>query len=290
MISVIIPAHNEETVIRRCLDALLTNASPGEFDVTVVCNGCHDQTAQVARSFGAAVRVIETHVASKVGALNLGDAATDIFPRFYVDADVVLQGQGIRQLAGVLASGRTLAVAPRFRMELSACSWFVRAFYEINGRLPSSCEGIGGSGVYGLSKEGRQRFASFPQITADDRFVRVHFRPDERLTSAESFSAVFAPRCLRDLIHIKTRSHYGNIEINKLYPDLVGNGGTSNRGALLRLAFWPRLWPALLVYFYVKSVAKMRAYRRWRSATANRWERDETSRPRTSPAVTQWPR
>ena len=35
MTSIVIAAHNEETVIGRCLDTLLADAHPGEFDVTV---------------------------------------------------------------------------------------------------------------------------------------------------------------------------------------------------------------------------------------------------------------
>src|SRR5688572_25787192 len=106
MISVVIPAHNEEAVIARCLAALVRGARDGELDVVVVCNGCSDRTAQAARGFGASVTVIETDVASKVHALNLGDAAARSFPRFYIDADVVLPLEHLRQLAAVLNDGR----------------------------------------------------------------------------------------------------------------------------------------------------------------------------------------
>src|SRR4029453_13779336 len=90
MTSIIIPAHNEESVIRRGLHAVLDGAAPGELEVIVVCNGCSDATADVAREFGIAVRVIETDVPSKSNALNLGDAAATRFPRFYLEADGTL--------------------------------------------------------------------------------------------------------------------------------------------------------------------------------------------------------
>ena len=38
--AIIIPAHNEAAVIVRTLTALHQDAMPGEFSVTVVCNGC----------------------------------------------------------------------------------------------------------------------------------------------------------------------------------------------------------------------------------------------------------
>nr|BFE85750.1 hypothetical protein GCM10020093_083510 [Planobispora longispora] len=46
--SVVIPAHNEEGVLRRCLDGLLAGTEPGELDVVVVANACTDRTADVA--------------------------------------------------------------------------------------------------------------------------------------------------------------------------------------------------------------------------------------------------
>ena len=51
MTTVIIPAHNEESEIARCLDALRPSDRPAELQVIVVCNGCTDGTASVARSF-----------------------------------------------------------------------------------------------------------------------------------------------------------------------------------------------------------------------------------------------
>ena len=49
MVSFVIPAHNEEAVIGRCLTALLAGARRDELDIIVVCNGCTDRTAEVAR-------------------------------------------------------------------------------------------------------------------------------------------------------------------------------------------------------------------------------------------------
>ena len=65
MISIVVPARNEGLVIARTLRAMTTGAAPGEIDVIVVCNGCTDDTADIARSFGPPVRVIETEVGSK---------------------------------------------------------------------------------------------------------------------------------------------------------------------------------------------------------------------------------
>jgi hypothetical protein len=163
-------------------------------------------------------------------------------------------------------------------MELSGCSWAVRAFYDINGRLPSAREGIGGSGVYGLSKAGRSRFERFPDLTADDGFVRVQFTPEERATLSDCYSTVFAPKMLKELIAIKTRSHFGSWELRRAYPELWANKGAANGGTLKQLCLRPWLWPKLAIYGYVKVIARHRAYRRLNRGDHKAWERDQSSR------------
>lgn len=286
MTSVIIPAHNEEQVIGRCLSTLLRGSGQDELDIVVVCNGCRDRTADVARAFAPQVRVITTEVASKTHALNLGDAAARGFPRVVVDADVLLPLSDLRQMDQCLRDGDVLAAAPRFHMDLSGCGWAVRAFYDINNRLPSSREGFGGSGVYALSEAGRHRFTEFPRLIADDAFVRVQFTPGERRTLSTCHSTVFAPKTLADLVAIKTRSHLGNHQVRQAVPHLWGHNGPGNRSALLKLSLRPWLWPKLAVYTYVKVAARLRSRAQLRDPHTLKWERDETSRSApAAPAV-----
>jgi glycosyltransferase involved in cell wall biosynthesis len=277
MISVIIPAHNEGSVIARSLKAITIGAAPGGIEVIVVCNGCTDDTASVARSFGPIVNVIVTDVASKTRALNLGDQAANGSTRIYVDADVVIGLNTIRRLASRLASGDVLAVAPKPIFELAGCSWPVRAYYEIRSLLPSSHEGIGGSGVYALSEAGRKRFGEFPTLIADDGYVRIHFQANERETVDSANSTVFPPQTVKDLIVTKTRSHYGSFELSKQYPALWKNRGESNNRSLKRLFNIPRRWPKLAVYCLVTIIARRRAMKRLGGGSL-KWDRDNTSR------------
>ena len=277
MVSIVIPAHNESEVIARTLDAIMRDAAPGEFEIIVVCNGCSDSTAAVARGFGPAVHVIECPVAGKPNALNLGDDAARAFPRIYIDADVIVTTNSIRALADRLGQGDVLAVAPRQKFELTDCSRAVRAYYAVQSRLPSSREGIGGSGVYALSELGRRRFGRFPAVTADDGYVRIQFAANERATIAGAQSIVFAPRRLEDLVAIKSRSHFGNHELARLYPKLWPNRGPSNRRSLLRLFANPLMWPSLAVFCWVAIEARRRARNRQRS-NQQIWTRDQSSR------------
>ena len=203
MISIIIPAHNEENTIGRCLQALLSDAGDGQCEIIAVCNGCKDNTMKIVRSFGKAVQGIETEIASKAYALNLGDEAAVGFPRFYLDADVVLSFETIRKVAAVLDSGHYLAAAPTMKTDCSHSTWFVRSYYTIWQNLPYVREGMIGAGVYALSREGRSRFEKFPDIIGDDRFIRALFKTHERVAVKGCNSNVVAPRNLKGLIKIE---------------------------------------------------------------------------------------
>jgi glycosyltransferase involved in cell wall biosynthesis len=85
MISIVIPAYQEEAYIVRTLVALRATAS---LEVTVVANGCTDRTAEAARAHGA--RVIETPRAGVSHARNLGARESVGDALLFLDADTVL--------------------------------------------------------------------------------------------------------------------------------------------------------------------------------------------------------
>jgi glycosyltransferase involved in cell wall biosynthesis len=282
---VIIPAHNEEAVIGRCLEALLRDAAPREFRVIVVANGCTDRTAEVALEFGDKVVVIDTPTPGKPNALNLGDeAAGDCFPRIYLDGDLVLSTHAARAIARAVGNDGVLAAAPKFRFDLEGASWAVRAYYRIWSLMPYFDTGRI-AGAFALSREGRDRFGAFPEIISDDGYVRLHFAPGERVTIETETVTVVAPRTLGDLLKIKTRSKAGTMELRSRYPELFVNETASEGGSLKRMLRIPWLWPQCAVYAHVNLTAKRRARARL-ARNESIWERDESSRrPRSRGAV-----
>lgn len=277
MISIIVPAHNESAVIARTLKPWVNGPGSERLSIVVVCNGCGDGTASIARRFGPTVRVIETDVASKTHALNLGDQVSSVFPRIYIDADILITLDAIQALASRLERGEVLAVAPTPHVDLTACSLLVRLYFGIRSRLPSSRQGFGGSGVYGLSEAGRRRFAQFPDVIADDTFVRIQFKPEERETLTSVKSTVFPARTIRQLIAVRTRAYAGSFELARRFPELNVNRGGTNSRTLIRLFKEPRLWAGLMIYCWVNIVARYRAVARSREG-ASVWQRDDTSR------------
>ena len=141
-----------------------------------------------------------------------------MFPRFYVDADVMLPLASIRRIAARFADGDALAAAPVMNLDLRGSSLAVRAYYRVWARLPYVREGMIGVGVYALSDEGRRRFGEFPDVIADDGYVRMLFGSDERIRVDDAPVRVYAPERLSDLVRIKTRSRLGRYELQAALP------------------------------------------------------------------------
>jgi acetyltransferase-like isoleucine patch superfamily enzyme/glycosyltransferase involved in cell wall biosynthesis len=274
VLSVIIPAHNEEKVLARCLDALLADSKPGELEILVVANGCTDRTVEIARGYSM-VGVIEVFEASKHAALNAGDAAATVFPRAYLDADITIGAAALRAVAAELDRTGALVGAPRATIDFDGCPAIVRSFYRVWCELPWFTDNPIGSGIYVLSAAGHARVGSFPAITNDDQYVHDLFEPRERATANSHQFFVRPPRTVGGLIRRRTRTLTGQRELDERLGPLPGRAPRISGIDLLR-----RRGAGvgdLLVFAVVTKIATFAAARK-KLRDDRGWERDETSR------------
>jgi hypothetical protein len=272
-VSVVVPAHDEATVIERCLDALTSGAAPGELEIIVVANGCADDTAARARAACPAATVVELEVASKPAALNAGDEHATRFPRLYVDADVELSISALRATAQALREPGTLCAAPKPDFDLTRRPRVVRHYYEVWQQLPYLTDDMVGTGVYGLSEAGRSRFDRFPDITADDQFVLQQFARGERRSVPDARFTVHPPTTVKGLFAIRRRAYRGAAELERAgLASQPAAGGAGRR--LLEVARDPRHVEAVVTYVLLSLAAKAAA----RTMRASGWERDVSAR------------
>jgi glycosyltransferase involved in cell wall biosynthesis len=277
MASIVIPAHNEEQVIGRCLTSILHGAQPGEFDVVVVTNGCTDRTAEIAGSFPG-VRVVDSPVASKPAALNLGDRTAKVFPRLYVDADVEVDPGALRAVSRVLTDGGYDLAAPQLRFDFENRPWSVRAFYDVWSRLPYARDDLVGAGFYGMSERARSKFGDFPDTMSEDFFVHSLVAQNGRRAVPGHYFVLHPPLTLRSLVKIQTRMQAANRRNRELFEDAANQVRATHLRQLAHLAKDVRLLPRLALYGFVVGTAKVRGRWKNRSATVEVWDRDTTAR------------
>ncbi len=273
--SVVIPAHDEEGVLARCLSTLLHGARPGELDVIVVANACIDSTAEVARRHG--VRVIETGTPGKANAIRLGDDAAASFPRLYVDADVDLATDSVRILVETLAQPGVLATSPVPRFDLTGVRPSARRLHKVHELLMADRRGLAGAGVYGLSEAGHARVAPFPEVISDDGFVHRSFAPGERVVSSMASSVVRPAPTFGASLRRRVRVRQGNQQLDGMGLPLAE--GRLRLGSLLGLLRTRRADP-VDASWYLALVLADRVLVRWRTVrrAGVSWGTDSSSR------------
>lgn len=90
MLSVIVPAYNEEKYIRDCLDSVFNQKEIGDFEVIVVDNNSSDKTASIVASRFPQVKIVSETRKGVTFARNCGAKEAKGGIIFFLDADVVL--------------------------------------------------------------------------------------------------------------------------------------------------------------------------------------------------------
>jgi len=96
MISIIIPAHNEEAYLGATLEALERH-NYERFEIIIVANGCTDRTPLVAR--GRCDRLIVLSLKNLGLSRNLGARMANGEVLLFLDADTILEPMALRRIA-----------------------------------------------------------------------------------------------------------------------------------------------------------------------------------------------
>ena len=116
-ISVIIPAHNEEKYIKRCIQSVKKAAAqiPDEVEIIVVCNRCTDRTAEIAGVNGARVVTNEDRCIAKVRNTGIAAAKGEIIVT--IDADNRMTKGTLKEVDELLKSGQYIGGGAPIRFE-----------------------------------------------------------------------------------------------------------------------------------------------------------------------------
>ncbi|MFA5766532.1 MAG: glycosyltransferase [Candidatus Paceibacterota bacterium] len=109
MISVIIPAYNEEKNIGSCLESLFSQKDATDWEIIVVDNASSDRTAEIASGFPG-VKIIKEPKKGVTLARNRGaaEARGDIL--FFLDADAIVSSDYLKRISEKFEKDKDLIV------------------------------------------------------------------------------------------------------------------------------------------------------------------------------------
>ena len=264
-VSVIIPANNEEAYIEACLDALraqsLDFAPAQACEVIVAANACTDATVSLSNKIGEGLievgwrfKVLDIPEPGKLNALNQAERVAQGEVLIYLDADVLCEPTMIRSLFAALtekepryASGH-LRVAP-------AKSWITRYFARVWQQLPFMTTNVQGAGLFAVNRSGRARWGEFPDIIADDGYVRLMFTPNERIQVSAVYHWPLAEGFSR-LVKVRRRQDQGVRQLMQRFPEIMKNESKPPMTLRNHLELFLKLPVSYLVYVSVILMVK----------------------------------
>lgn len=122
MLSFVIPAHNEETLLAETLRVLKASADElrAPYEIIVADDASTDRTAEIARAAGASVQHVERRQIA--AARNAGATVATGETLIFVDADTLVSATTLRQALDAIRAGAVACGAP-IRIEPDAAEW-----------------------------------------------------------------------------------------------------------------------------------------------------------------------
>lgn len=229
--SVLIPAHNEAAYITSCLRAVFGSAPlPGGWagQVIVIANGCNDETAQRALATkpndGWSLDVMDLDQGGKLNALTQGETRAIGDVLIYLDADVTVSPDLIPLLVRNLSDDKPCYGSGMPQVTAGA-SWVTRSYARFWSKLPFVTTGVPGFGIFAMTRSGRSRWGTWPDIISDDTFARLQFRPEERILIDAPYQWPMVEG-FTQLVKVRRRQDRGVQEIKTRYPNLLINDDT----------------------------------------------------------------
>lgn len=233
----VIPVRNEAAALRETLPALLSELEGLPARPVWVCNDCIDESVQVIRTFaGRDAEIIELARPGKTGALQAGDDALNgLFPRFYLDADIILSPGALPALLLPLREGQADLVAARRIHAAHGVSALSAAMARTWDALPYARQGFGG--VIGVSESGRAAWGRWPDILGDDVFMAASIAPHRRVMVPQVTASTRPPANFTGWVRMRARWLQGEAQLREM--GLAAPKADGQRNALLQQMLMP---------------------------------------------------
>lgn len=208
LLSVVIPAYNEEDRIVRCLESLAAQRTRRPFEVIVVDNGSTDGTAAAARRFWErlAIRVLREPRKGRGAARRLGWEAARGALVFSTDADAVLPPDWLERGARALLADPGVAAVTGPAL-IDDCTAITNALHNVGLNLWRRCSSavlLGRTYVRGANfaarKSAYEAAGGFDALADAQEDMDLSFRLEEygRILFVPRMSVIVSGRRFRD--------------------------------------------------------------------------------------------
>ncbi|MBR3418749.1 MAG: glycosyltransferase [Oscillospiraceae bacterium] len=223
--SVIIPAHNEEQYIARCIRSVrrAVKESGRDAEIIVVCNRCTDRTEQIAKSLGAVTLRDETRCIAAVR--NAGIRAAKGRYIVTIDSDNRMTKGTLAEIYRLMQTGRYIGGGAPIRFERYSVPLYLndllcRAGFAVTGLY---------SGIFWAERKTFLKIGGF----ADKRAMEDVYTAKALKRYGKVRGRAYT--CLKENVLINSVRKYDDLG-DWLYFRLIAQ----NFGALVRAAFGDR--------------------------------------------------
>lgn len=258
-ISVLIPAYNEEKVIRTTIESLLSTDYPDK-EIIIIDDGSKDQTLKIAMQYNDRIKVIHKENGGKASALNQGllYATGEIVT--IVDADTIIGHSSLRHIAKGMAEENVAAIAGnvKIRNKMNWLTWcqaleylsgiqIMRRGLDYFGAITIVPGALGAFRKKKLEEAGTYHKETL--VEDFDATMKV-LRSGMVVSGSNSATAYTqAPQTLRDFYKQRKRWYRGNLQVLRRHSDILLN---PRFGYLHRLSY-----PLMAIHMIVIPIASM---------------------------------
>jgi cellulose synthase/poly-beta-1,6-N-acetylglucosamine synthase-like glycosyltransferase/peptidoglycan/xylan/chitin deacetylase (PgdA/CDA1 family) len=271
LVSVLVPAHNEEKVICRTLDALV-NSDYRSLEIIVIDDGSTDGTAAVVSRYpDSSVRLIQQTHAGKAAALSKGFHAARGEIVICVDADTIFAPAAISALAGPFWDPRVGAVCGNPKVgnkvnlltRLQSLEYLLSVNLDRRGYALLNCIPVVPGAAGAWRRTAVEASGGFPgdTVTEDMDATICISRAGYRVVYApKAVAYTEAPQTLRGLHGQRKRWSFGTLQVLWKHRRAALSPGNGSLGLAGLPSLWvgtfvlPFFWPLMYVALGLSSL------------------------------------
>jgi cellulose synthase/poly-beta-1,6-N-acetylglucosamine synthase-like glycosyltransferase len=232
-ISVIVPAYNEEKVIRTTIESLLSTDYPDK-EIILVDDGSKDKTLEIAMQYNDKIKVIHKENGGKASALNQGLLYTTGDIVTIVDADTIIGHSSLKHIAKGMVEENVAAVAGniKIRNKMNWLTWcqaleylsgiqIMRRGLDYFGAITIVPGALGAFRKKKLEEAGTYHKETL--VEDFDATMKV-LRSGMVVNGSNSATAYTqAPQSLSDFYKQRKRWYRGNLQVLRRHSDILLN-------------------------------------------------------------------